>query len=210
VATTEVPAASRSTRARSTRARPTDEQLLDAARTVFAARGFRSTTMAAVAEQADSTKPTLYSHFGDKNSLYARVLEREADICRSWLFAAYERNADRGLAEQVSADITAFFDYASEHQQGFRLLFGLDPTSDAVLVRDRLIADIDARVRRRLHDYLARRGGTARYDEAQLAAMLVGVAVSATRHAITVGQELAAASELASRFCIAGLAHLGG
>jgi AcrR family transcriptional regulator len=165
--------------------------------------------MAAVAEHADSTKPTLYSHFGDKNSLYARVLEREADICRSWLFAAYERNADRGLAEQVSADITAFFDYASEHQQGFWLLFGLDPTSDAVLVRERLIADIDAQVTRRLHDYLARRGGSARYDETQLAAMLVGVAVSATRHAITVGQELAVASELASRFCIAGLAHLG-
>jgi AcrR family transcriptional regulator len=200
-------------RPRSTRARPTDDELLDAALTVFADKGFQATTMSQIAERSNSSKPTLYAHFGDKDALYSRLLAREADTCRTMLFAAYAANADLGLRDQVTADTRALFDYVATHPHGFALLFGGDITSTVAEVREKVLADVRDQVVRRLHDYLKRRdaGATDRpptSDEQQLAAMLVGVAVSAAQHAQATHGNLPRACALAAGFSNAALTHL--
>jgi AcrR family transcriptional regulator len=198
------------TSARSTRARPSDDDLLDAALGVFADSGYRATTMAAVAVAADSTKPTLYAHFGDKDTLYQRLIEREADACRTWLFAAYERNATLPLNDQVGGDITTFFDYAEAHPHGFALLFGSDIAAQAAAVREALRVDVNNQVATRVGNYLALHSEVRTHPEdvTQLAAMLVGVAVSAAQHAIATGGNLTRAGRLAAKFCTAALLNL--
>ncbi|HET6152541.1 MAG TPA: helix-turn-helix domain-containing protein [Marmoricola sp.] len=195
-------------RRRSTSVRPTDDSLLDAARAVFAEHGFKTATMSAIAERCDSTKPTLYAHFGDKEALYRRLLEREADVCRGMLFSAYERHADLGLREQVRADTQALFDYIAANPEGFQLIFGSDITSTSGAVRETLLSDIDHQLRRRIEDYLVRKGAEPSSDVQQLAVMLAAVAVSAARHAIDEGRDLQRASAVAGAFSAAALANL--
>ncbi len=52
---------------------PTDVAIVQAALELFMARGFRATTMAAVAAAAGVTKPAVYYHFQDKGSLFVAV-----------------------------------------------------------------------------------------------------------------------------------------
>jgi AcrR family transcriptional regulator len=197
-------------RQRSTAARPSDDELLDAAREVFAARGFAAATMSAIADAGNSTKPTLYAHFGDKDALYARLLQREADLCRGLLFAAYQRNADLDLRAQVYADTEAFFDYARAHPAGIRLLFGADFGSAAARVRERLVADVDRQIYERICGYTGRPTAQRNADEWQVAAMLVGVAVAGARHAIDNDLDLTRACVLACAFSAAALDKLAG
>ena len=192
--------------ARTTGARPTDDQLLDAARDVFADRGFHASSMAEIAEQANSTKPTLYAHFGGKDELYARVLLREANQCRTHLFDAYEAAATLGLRDQTRADVEALFTYVEEQPQGFELLFGPRNAGSAAGVRTTLLDDIASHLAQRLMDY--RTGSVASaptWSEQQLAPMLVGSAITAAQHARAVGADMPRASALASAFAIAAL-----
>ena len=52
----------------------TRERILMEARHLFMQRGFADVSMGEVAVHAGVTKPTLYYHFGDKESLYAEVI----------------------------------------------------------------------------------------------------------------------------------------
>ncbi|MEU1520971.1 TetR/AcrR family transcriptional regulator [Nocardia rhamnosiphila] len=85
-----------------TNRRPTDDELLDAARVVFAAHGYRTASMDAIAEQANSTKPTLYAHFGSKQELFRRLFEREAAAMSAAMLPVYATMPGREMAEMVS------------------------------------------------------------------------------------------------------------
>jgi AcrR family transcriptional regulator len=54
----------------------TAEQILDAAETCFARRGYAGTSLRDVADIVGIRIPSLYNHFPNKESLYAAVLER--------------------------------------------------------------------------------------------------------------------------------------
>lgn len=49
--------------------------ILDAARAVFLAEGYAGASMSAVADAATVSKATLYSHFADKEALFAAMVE---------------------------------------------------------------------------------------------------------------------------------------
>ncbi|MET8861997.1 TetR family transcriptional regulator [Nonomuraea sp. NPDC004580] len=51
----------------------TAERILEAARVLFAARGYRATTMQAIADEVGITKPALYYHFDSKEELLHRI-----------------------------------------------------------------------------------------------------------------------------------------
>ena len=195
---------------RSPGARPSDDHLLDAACAEFAESGFHATTLAAVAHRANSTKPTLYAHFGSKDALYAALLEREAATCRTWLFEAYESAAGLGMRDQVSNDMSAFFDYAAKYPAGFRLLFAGDYTGTVVEVRQQLLAAIIEQIGRRLGDFNAAHTPIPEAVERQLAVMTVGVAVDAARHAVADPHgDLDAACSVATAFVTAALGNFG-
>ncbi|WP_375387033.1 TetR/AcrR family transcriptional regulator [uncultured Amnibacterium sp.] len=59
------------------------EQLLAAAMEVFAEQGFGRTTLRAIAERAGTGHLSLIHHFGSKEVLYQRVLERRVELDRA-------------------------------------------------------------------------------------------------------------------------------
>lgn len=66
----------RSERARAARR----EEILDAARRVFASRGFRGTTIADIAEDAGIALGTIYLYFPSKEDVYAALRQRLMDL----------------------------------------------------------------------------------------------------------------------------------
>ncbi len=49
-------------------------QIIEAASTLFLNNGFGSVSMDAIAKQANVSKPTLYSHFQDKETLFSEIM----------------------------------------------------------------------------------------------------------------------------------------
>ena len=69
------------------------EAILKAARTIFVRSGYRGASMDAIAEQAPVSKPTLYSHFGNKHELFVAVIQTQ---CTS-LVGSMDRAKTLGL-----------------------------------------------------------------------------------------------------------------
>lgn len=55
------------------------ERILEAATELFFERGFSGTTMQAVADRLQVTKPFIYSYFKDKNALLAAIYDRSTE-----------------------------------------------------------------------------------------------------------------------------------
>jgi len=194
---------------RRTTNRPTDDKLLDAACEVFGRVGFHATSMETIADKANSTKPTLYAHFGSKDALYGACLEREAETFTRSVLARYDSVADLSVAEQVNADVKVFFDYGAAHPNGFRLLFGPHVSGPAEEIRNSvigLLATRTADVFRAAH--ARRRRALPGRSADMLAAMVVSAAISGARHALLVeGIDPRLAGELAASFAYAGMRH---
>ena len=71
------------------------QRILSAAARLYAVRGYAGTSMRAVADAAQVTKPLVYYHFGSKQHLFATLLREAIGACRD-------------LAQEVQAqDMTA-------------------------------------------------------------------------------------------------------
>jgi AcrR family transcriptional regulator len=198
----------RSSARRSPAARPSDDELLDAARAVFAERGYTQATMDLIADRADSTKPTLYAHFGDKAALFRATVTREAAALRNWVFTAYETAGSRPLEDRVRLSVMAMFSYAGAHRESFRLLF--DSAVDEMSDERRALADtIATHVVTRVREHLLTHGRTPGPGAELLAAMMVGLVGRAAMHVShTPGVDPLAAGELATGFVMAALRGL--
>jgi AcrR family transcriptional regulator len=100
------------TRARPRRGRPAAgssdahrEVVLDAVFELLVERGYRGTTMAAVAERAGSSKETLYAWFGSKQGLFTAVIRRQAEATNQAVAAGLDGG---GGATDPAATLTAF------------------------------------------------------------------------------------------------------
>ena len=184
------------------------DALLDAALSVFATRGFRASTMADVAAAAGTSRPTLYAHFGSKEALFAQVLDREADVCREWLFARYDAAKTLPMLEELAEDIAALFDYVEAHPDGFRLLFGSQSAAEATAVRARLQGEITRQVAELLHANTSPGRGRPGRTEGQLAATIVNVAFSGVTYAEETGTSLDKALATATAFTVGAVKEL--
>lgn len=191
---------------RSTTARPTDEELMDGALEVFAEVGFHAATMEQIADKAGCTKPTLYAHFGTKDTLYAVLVEREVTALQQWMYNAYDSIMDKPLDEQVRVSTHALFNYATAHQDGFRLLFGDQATGVALEGRDRLIRAVHRRLDLRIRQYLADHGRPAAKSAELLTTMCVASALKSAEIALLHAQlDPKLSGELATSFISSGL-----
>lgn len=190
--------------------RPDDEDMLEAACAVFAEEGFRAATMEEIAARAQSTKPTLYAHFGSKEKLYQACAERAADSLRRQLFQAYDAAADLPLEQQVRAGMTVFFDYASARSADFRLLFGADAVGAAGRARRQLTTVATSEVARRIRDFTERHGQRRWGISAELcASLIVGLTVEGARYALRAeALDATSAGDFTTHFTVAALRHL--
>ena len=80
-----------------------EQAILDAAETLFAAKGFDAVSMSAIAKLADTSKPNIYHHFKSKHDLYLAVMHAAADRFSALLDALAEAP---GTSRQRLADFS--------------------------------------------------------------------------------------------------------
>jgi AcrR family transcriptional regulator len=124
------------------------DQLVEVSRAVFAERGFDAASIEEIAAAAGISKPVVYEHFGDKEGLYAIVVDREVTRLMSMMTESLTSDRPRVLLEQAA---TALFDYIDDHTDGFFVLlrphpggaqrgtFGTVMREVAALLSDRLV-----------------------------------------------------------------------
>jgi|SRR5262245_6028933 len=74
------------------------ERILDAARALFASRGFDGVTMSDVAEQAGVVRATVFNHFGSKGALVEAITEGVLEVWAGML--------ERALADEKTSTPT--------------------------------------------------------------------------------------------------------
>lgn len=99
---------------------------LDAARTLFLAKGYARTTMDEIADAAGLTKRTLYNNFADKEVLFRRIVGDTV---------AYAESFARGLAGEFTRDPSPAEVRAFLHALGQRLVLGVVRTEIVTLRR---------------------------------------------------------------------------
>jgi AcrR family transcriptional regulator len=95
---------------------------------VFAAHGYRGTSMNQIAEAAGVTKPVLYQHFASKRELFSELL---VDVGGQLEEAILKATAAEGPRGQVEAGFRAYFRFVAERTDAFRVLFGAGTRHDA-------------------------------------------------------------------------------
>lgn len=104
----------------------TQERILIAATDLFLSKGYETTTIAQVAEQASVSRATVFWHFSDKESLFRECFNRICEPFRASLARDFSSlPPEKRLEEQVElyqsfvaehrADVDGFVRWASEH-----------------------------------------------------------------------------------------------
>ncbi len=155
------------------------ERLLAAAAQEFAEHGYRAATVQGIATRAGTTKPTMYAHFGDKESLLVACLRYEADAARTYLLEQYHAAEGLSGSAQTEADVLALFDYARDRPHGFKLLMDITEIGPTAGIREQLLDDITTVLAEQLRPRLADPSSTARAR--LIAAMAIGAVVHAAR-----------------------------
>jgi TetR/AcrR family transcriptional repressor of mexJK operon len=120
------PAPARTSRPTAAPGRPKDlgkgSALLEAARQLFTSQGFDASSMDQIAAAAGVSKLTVYSHFGDKETLFAAVVK---SYCEQQLpDALFDAQPEVPLRERLLQVARAFFSMVSapEALAGHRIL----------------------------------------------------------------------------------------
>lgn len=158
--------------------------IFDAAEAVLAERGYHGASVDEVAKRAEISVGTLYNLFGNKENLFASLIERNIDLLRQTVAARAEAAAT-GI-DKLHAAVDGVFAYFDEHEQAFRVwvtTHGLE-WNVAPAFGERVVAhtrafkdDITALFRRAVRD-----GGMPRLDPEFLALSLLGTINSFTIH----------------------------
>ncbi len=135
---------SNATRGARRRAR-TRAAILDAAERAFSQTSFRAVRIEDVAEDADVSVGSIYSHFGNKDGLYLALVERAVELFSGYMQQAYQ--PQWSPLEQVMACGDSYLRFHLEHPGAFRFLAVEGPSPDAPVDPEqqaRLAAGIDA------------------------------------------------------------------
>ena len=128
--------------------------ILDAALEVYVQRGYRGTSMQAVADAAGVTKPVVYECYPSKDELLLVLLDREERRLLDAITDALPRNPTFDNVEaMLEAGLTAFLTAASQATNSWRVVFESRRGSDSVVAarvrraRDMILGQISALVR---------------------------------------------------------------
>jgi AcrR family transcriptional regulator len=95
-------------------------EIVDAARTIFARRGFAHGIMDEIAREAGVAKGTLYLYFRSKTEIYRAVLDHDMRALRE---STLERlDAAKGLRDKIRAFALARLERAEANKEFFRIM----------------------------------------------------------------------------------------
>ena len=98
----------------------TRDNILDAARAVFAEKGFSGANVNEIVARAGTTKPMVYYHFGSKEGLFAAVLEHVYTGMREIEASLRVETLPAEVAMRRLVEVT--FDYHAAHPDWVRLI----------------------------------------------------------------------------------------
>jgi AcrR family transcriptional regulator len=188
------------------RYRISEEELLDAACAVFVDDGFDLATMEKIAERAGITKPTLYSRFGSKASLFEAAVHREYDVMLTSLSSAYRHDTDgEPFRAGLHRWVRAYFQFARERPLGFQLsIQGERRSTAAVIIQDSRHAIITE-----LSELIARTTGRELGPGvAVAAAAIAGMTAWSAREAVGADLDMTAAADVCESMLYAAMRTL--
>ncbi len=180
------------------------EEILDAARNVFAQKGFEGTTVVDVAREASVASGTVYLYFASKLDLFAALNARLLEVIAG---AMRDADAPPDLRGGTTARIHAVFEASSRHRDLLRLVFlNPDPRTEVA----RRMKQADEERLRPLGELL--RGGmdagvVRRADPALLAKLVNGLTITALYQCFVQsdGRDARAYEELVTEMIVGGL-----
>ncbi len=98
-----------------------EQQMLDAAVTVFAANGFREASMDAIAAEAAISKPMLYLYYGSKDELFSACIARESAKFIDAMSVGF--NPALRQREQTRTVVREFLRFVHENAESWRVLY---------------------------------------------------------------------------------------
>jgi AcrR family transcriptional regulator len=119
------------------------EAILHSALAVIAQRGYHSSSIDDIAREAGVSKALIYEHFASKQDLYAELLEMHAGKLFSALAEAIAE-AGRSASARLADGFDAFYGFVEEHRVAWRLLFREATDPEAVVMLDRITAEVTA------------------------------------------------------------------
>ncbi|MGH7960298.1 MAG: TetR/AcrR family transcriptional regulator [Candidatus Binatia bacterium] len=124
----------------------TRQDILDAAKTVLAAKGYHNTKILDIAAAADIGVGTFYLHYATKDALFLELVEETARALKDEIDQARAMVEDR--IEKIHAANLAFFRFARNNRELFKIIFGHGNTFDELLrqVYAMFVADAAERV----------------------------------------------------------------
>ncbi|WP_433520341.1 TetR/AcrR family transcriptional regulator [Nocardia pseudovaccinii] len=181
-------------------------EIVASAGEVFAARGYHGTSMDQVARHSGISKPSLYQYFPSKLTLYLTVLQQHLDRLVSTVHDALHSTADNH--GRLSAAVQAYFDFADDDPDGFRLVFESEvPTEPSVQWR---IGQATAACVGAVHDLLVRDSGLGPQRAWAFAVGLVGASQFTARYWLSAERPVPKeqAVEITVALCWGGLSHI--
>lgn len=169
------------------------ELILTAAAELFAAKGYRQTTFADVAERSGISRGSIPWHFGSKEGLLLAVLERSVDLLNASLDGPPDQGADLGL-DRVTKGLEALFAQPTTKLFVTLLVEALEPDSP---IHDRYVAIHDT-LRGHCKRWLDRFAPSAGPPTEALAVAIVGAGIGIHQQwlvapdRVDIGQSLAA------------------
>jgi AcrR family transcriptional regulator len=125
----------------------TRRELLAAATKVLAEKGFHDTKISDIAAAADVGVGTFYLHFPDKETRFDAVVDETVTHLKATIDAA--RKAATSPLASVRAANVAFFRFAHENREVFKIVFGHAAAYNDLIRRAQglFIADVEQTIR---------------------------------------------------------------
>jgi TetR/AcrR family transcriptional regulator len=117
-------------------------EILQAAREVFFGKGIHRATVDDVAERAQLSKGAIYLYFESKESLLAHLLLESLQALLYDLQSAYAAEEELSAESRIRRLAQAYFLFAQEHPDDFRLLMGLERGGFREKVPEALFQDV--------------------------------------------------------------------
>lgn len=143
---------------------------------LFAAKGFRATTMKEIADAAGVTKSFIYQHFASKRALDLEI----TDCICDGLLGATVSGIDKVPSghQMVEDELAAYFAVVGTHSVGFHLLYSRSNEGDHEL--DGALLRVEETLAGLLAPLID--GGLSEEHRQLLAYAMVGMAEGASRH----------------------------
>ncbi|HKS45580.1 MAG TPA: TetR/AcrR family transcriptional regulator [Amycolatopsis sp.] len=109
--------------------------MLVAARHAFAEHGAQGATIEQIARRAGVSRQAVYEQFGDKNALFAAVVEQVEELACTTLAARGAGDADLDLKSWARKNFATMFAFVAEHPEAMPLLQEAERAGNPALTR---------------------------------------------------------------------------